>query len=559
MTPDRIKGNPAKALNYVEGKPKYYGRWNAGVSTVNLLDVALSSGGDFDKFWELLEERCNLCRKANTVRIKRLENTKSDVAPILWQHGAYARLEKGECIKPLIHGGYATCSLGYASLSECVRYMTGYSHSHKPEGHDFGVAVMERLNEICAKWKEEDDIDWSLYGSPIESCTYKFAKALKERFGEIKGLTDKNYVTNSCHLDVTEKINAFDKLTIESEFQKLSPGGNVNYVESSNLQDNIPAVLAVIKHIYDTNMYAEINCKSDYCQECGYDGELLIDDNMEWYCPNCGNRDQSKMNCSRRTCGKQAPIIATHQNNRNSGEVHTSLSETDNPEPSLSTKACCICGRIKSKLRKTHGKYYCEKHYNQLRKYGKCLDSNPRTHLDPNEIVVKGDFAVIYLYNRSGEKIAETKIDIEDIEKVKHIKWRLSHGYVNNSNKKNGPTIHLHRFVLNTDQFVDHINHDTLDNRKQNLRIVTKSQNAMNTNFKGVSLTPAGKFYAHIKYHQKMINLGVYIDEAEAYYARWYAEKVLFKEYRFPKEKPFILPKREEEIESYVDKKVQRL
>lgn len=276
---------------------------NFGVVTVNLADVALSSGGDFDKFWEILEERCNLCRKAHQVRLKRLENITSDVAPILWQHGALARLGKGESIKPLLYGGYSTCSLGYASLYECVKYMTGYSHSHKPEGYDFGIAVMQKLNDMCAKWKAEDDIDWSVYGSPIETGTYKFAKCLKTRFGEIEGITDKSYVTNSYHLPVTEHINAFDKLEIESHFQALSPGGSISYAESANLQENIPAVLAVIRFIYDYSLYAELNCKSDYCQVCGYDGELLIDDNMEWYCPNCGNRDQSKMNVARRTCG----------------------------------------------------------------------------------------------------------------------------------------------------------------------------------------------------------------------------------------------------------------
>lgn len=303
LTPDRIKGNPAKALNYIEGKPKYYGRFNIGVATINLPDVALSSGGDFDKFWELLEERCELCHKGLQVRVKRLERCTSDMAPILWQHGAFARLEKGESIAPLIHGGYATASLGYAGLYECVKYMTGYSHSHKPEGYDFGIQVMQKLNDYCAKWKAEEDIDYSVYGSPIESATYKFAKCLKQRFGEIEGITDKNYITNSYHICVAEEIDIFNKLLIESDFQKLSPGGQISYGETANLQGNIPAVLAVIDFIYNHNLYAELNTKSDYCQVCGYDGEMQIDDNMDWYCPNCGNHDHDKLNVSRRTCG----------------------------------------------------------------------------------------------------------------------------------------------------------------------------------------------------------------------------------------------------------------
>ena len=303
LTPDRIKGNIARAKNYKEGVGKYYGRFNVGVTTINLVDAALSSGGDFDKFWQLIEERCELCHKGLLVRIKRLEQVTSDIAPILWQHGAFARLEKGEKIAPLIHGGYATASLGYAGLYECVKYMTGHSHTDNGEGFEFGIKVMQFLNDKCNQWKAEEDIDYSVYGSPIESTTYKFAKCLKRRFGEIEGVTDHDYITNSYHVNVRENIDAFTKLELEAKFQRLSPGGAISYVETSNLTNNIPAVLSVIKFIYDNIMYAELNTKSDYCQVCGYDGEMLIDDNMEWYCPNCGNRDQNKMNVARRTCG----------------------------------------------------------------------------------------------------------------------------------------------------------------------------------------------------------------------------------------------------------------
>lgn len=303
LTPDRIKGNPAKAKNYVEGKPKYYGRFNMGVTTINLVDVALSSGGDFDKFWELFEERTELCHKGLKVRIDRLEQVTSDVAPILWQHGAFARLDKGEKLTNLIHGGYSTASLGYAGLYECVKYMTGHSHTDNGVGYEFGIKVMQALNDKCAQWKAEEDIDYSLYGAPIESTTYKFAKCLKERFGIIKDITDHDYITNSYHVNVREHIDAFSKLELESKFQKLSPGGAISYVETSDLTNNTDAALSVIKFIYDHIMYAELNTKSDYCQKCGYDGEMKIDENMEWYCPNCGNRDQNKMNVARRTCG----------------------------------------------------------------------------------------------------------------------------------------------------------------------------------------------------------------------------------------------------------------
>ena len=305
LTPDRTMslGNIAKAKNYVEGKGKYYGRFNQGVVTINLPDVALSSEGDMDKFWEIFDERLELCHKALQIRHKRLCNVTSDVAPILWQHGALARLDKGESIHELLHHGYSTISLGYAGLYECVKYMTGDSHTDNGEGKEFALKVMQHLNDAANKWKKEEDIDYSVYGTPIESTTYKFAKCLRERFGTIKGITDKNYITNSYHVPVFEEIDAFSKLKLESEFQKLSPGGAISYVETPNLQGNIEAVIEVIKFIYDNIMYAELNTKSDYCQKCGYDGEIMLDDDLEWYCPNCGNRDHNTLNVARRTCG----------------------------------------------------------------------------------------------------------------------------------------------------------------------------------------------------------------------------------------------------------------
>ena len=305
LTPDRTMhlGNIAKAKNYVEGKGKYYGRFNQGVVTINLPDVALSSEGDMDKFWKILDERLELCHKALQIRHKRLSNVTSDVAPILWQHGALARLEKGESIHELLHHGYSTISLGYAGLYECVKYMTGHSHTDNGEGKEFGLKVMQHLNDATKKWKEEEDIDYSLYGTPLESSTYKFAKCLRERFGTVKGITDRNYITNSYHIPVFEEIDAFSKLKLESEFQKLSPGGAISYVETPNLQNNLDAVIEIIKFIYDNIMYAELNTKSDYCQKCGYTGEILIDDNLEWYCPNCGNKDHNTLNVARRTCG----------------------------------------------------------------------------------------------------------------------------------------------------------------------------------------------------------------------------------------------------------------
>ena len=281
------------------GKPKYYGRFNQGVVTINLVDVACSSKRDMNKFWQIFDERLDLCYRALMCRHERLKGTPSDVAPILWQHGALARLKKGETIDKLLYGGYSTISLGYAGLYECVKYMTGKSHTD-PSATPFA-------NDACAKWKEKENIDFSLYGTPIESTTYKFAKCLQKRFGKIEGVTDKNYITNSYHIHVTEHINAFDKLTFESQFQKLSPGGAISYVEVPDMQDNIDAVLAVMKHIYNNIMYAELNTKSDYCMACGYDGEIQIekDENgkLIWVCPNCGNKNQDMMSVARRTCG----------------------------------------------------------------------------------------------------------------------------------------------------------------------------------------------------------------------------------------------------------------
>ena len=287
------------------GKPKYYGRFNQGVVTVNLIDIGLSAGKDLDKFWMIFDERMELCHRALQCRHERLTGTLSDAAPILWQYGALARLKKGEKIDKLLHGGYSTLSLGYAGLWECVYSLIGKKLTEK-EGKELGLEIMQKLNDYCAKWKKEENIDYSIYGTPLESTTYKFAKCLQKRFGIIKGVTDKNYITNSYHVHVTENIDAFSKLKLESEFQALSPGGAISYVEVPNMQDNIPAVLQVIKFIYDNIMYAELNTKSDYCQVCGYDGEIKIvhdDGKLVWECPNCGNRDQDKMNVARRTCG----------------------------------------------------------------------------------------------------------------------------------------------------------------------------------------------------------------------------------------------------------------
>ena len=309
LTPDRFTdagiGNIANAGNYEPGKHKYYGRFNQGVVTINLPDVALSSGGDLDKFWSIFDERLELCHRALLCRHERLKGTLSDVAPILWQYGACARLKKGETIDELLYHGYSTISLGYAGLYECVKYMTGKSHTD-PEATPFALSVMQHMNDACKKWKEESDIDFSLYGTPLESTTYKFAKCLQRRFGIIEGITDKGYITNSYHVHVTEEINAFDKLKFEAQFQHLSPGGAISYVEVPDMQNNLEAVLQVMKFIYDNIIYAELNTKSDYCQVCGWDGEIqIVEENgkLIWKCPKCGNTDQDKMNVARRTCG----------------------------------------------------------------------------------------------------------------------------------------------------------------------------------------------------------------------------------------------------------------
>ncbi len=309
LTPDRFTeagaGNIANAGNYEPGKHKYYGRFNQGVVTINLVDVALSSGRDMDKFWQIFDERLELCYKGLLCRHERLKGTLSDAAPILWQYGALARLAKGEPIDKLLYGGYSTISLGYAGLYECVKYMTGRSHTD-PEAKPFALKVMQHMNDACKDWKEKHNIDFSLYGTPLESTTYKFAKCLQQRFGIIPGITDRSYITNSYHVHVTEEIDAFTKLRFEADFQQLSPGGAISYVEVPNMQQNIDAVLELMQFIYENIMYAELNTKSDFCQECGYNGEIQIredDGKLIWVCPQCGNTDQSKMNVARRTCG----------------------------------------------------------------------------------------------------------------------------------------------------------------------------------------------------------------------------------------------------------------
>ena len=309
LTPDRFTdagiGNIANAGNYQPGKHKYYGRFNQGVVTINLPDVALSSGGNIEKFWKIFDERLELCHRALLCRHERLKGTLSDAAPILWQYGACARLKKGEPIDELLYHGYSTISLGYAGLYECVKYMTGKSHTD-PSATPFALSIMQHMNDACAKWKKEKDIDFSLYGTPLESTTYKFAKCLQKRFGIIEGITDKGYITNSYHVHVTEPIDAFKKLEFEAQFQHLSPGGAISYVEVPDMQNNIPAVLEVMKFIYDHIIYAELNTKSDYCQVCGWDGEIEVveeDGKLIWKCPQCGNTDQDKMNVARRTCG----------------------------------------------------------------------------------------------------------------------------------------------------------------------------------------------------------------------------------------------------------------
>ena len=311
------------------GNPKYYGRFNQGVVTINLVDVALSADKDFNLFWKIFEERLELCHTALQIRHKRLSKATSDVAPILWQHGALARLKKGESIHELLHHGYSTISLGYAGLYECVKFMTGHSHTDNGKGKEFALEVMQKMNDKCKEWKEKEDIDYSVYGTPIESTTYKFAKCLRERFGKIKGITDRDYITNSYHVPVFEEIDAFTKLKFESEFQILSPGGAISYIETPNLTNNLDAVLEVIRFIYDNIMYAELNTKSDYCQQCGYTGEILIDDNLEWYCPECGNRDHDKLNVARRTCGY---IGTNFWNKGRTQEIKERVMHIDNKE-----------------------------------------------------------------------------------------------------------------------------------------------------------------------------------------------------------------------------------
>lgn len=336
LTPDRFTdagvGNISKALNYNPNKHKYYGRFNQGVVTINLVDVALSSNKNMDDFWTILDERLELCHKALQARHKRLLGVSADVAPILWRYGALARLNKGETIDKLLYDGYSTISLGYAGLYECVKYMTGFAHSDESIGEKFGLEVMQNLNDKCNEWKKAENIDYSLYGSPIETTTYKFAKCLKKRFGIIEGITDRDYITNSYHVPVFEKIDPFKKLQIESKFQKLSPGGAISYIETADLTHNTQAVLKVIQFIYENIMYAELNTKSDYCQVCGYDGEIkLIDENGEliWECPNCGNRDQNKMNVARRTCG----YIGSHfWNKGRTQEIHERYVHLDDHE-----------------------------------------------------------------------------------------------------------------------------------------------------------------------------------------------------------------------------------
>ena len=305
MTADTCEKNYGNSNNWKKYK-KYYGRFNQGVVTINLPDIALSSGGDFDLFWNLFDERTELCHKALRIRHNRLKGTSSDVAPILWQDGALARLKIHESIDKLLYNNYSTISLGYAGLYECVKYMTGHSHSDGGVGEKFGLEVMQALNDKCNKWKKEENIGYSVYGSPIESTTYKFAKCLKNRFGIIKDITDHNYITNSYDVNVREDINPFEKLKIESKFQRLSPGGAVSYVESADMTKNLSALMDIVKYIYKTMVYAEVNTKSDYCQKCGYDGEIeIIDKNgsLSWRCPNCGNEDKDTMNVARRTCG----------------------------------------------------------------------------------------------------------------------------------------------------------------------------------------------------------------------------------------------------------------
>ena len=316
------------------GKPKFYGRFNSGVVTVSLPDIALSSGGDFNEFWRIFDERTELCHKALKIRHQRLCGTKSDVAPILWQHGAFARLKKGESIDKLLFGGYSTLSLGYAGLAECVKYMTGHYHCDEGIGEKFGLEVMQALNDKCSQWKIDENIDYSLYGTPLEATTEKFAKKLKVRFGIIEGVTDRTYITNSYHIPVFIHIDAFGKLRIEAKFQRLSPGGSISYIECPNMENNIPAVLEVMKFIYNNNMYAELNTKSDYCQKCGWSKEIkLIDEGgkLIWECPNCGNRDVRTMDITRRTCGYKG-TARNGWNQGRLGDIHDRVPHLDDIE-----------------------------------------------------------------------------------------------------------------------------------------------------------------------------------------------------------------------------------
>ena len=335
LTPDRIEGNPANALNYDPNKGKYWGRFNMGVCTVNLFDAALSSNRNEGEFWKLLDDRCELCHTGLKVRINRLASATSDVAPILWQHGALARLQPHEKLEKLVYGGYSTASLGYAALYECVKYMTGLNLTDK-EGEAFGMRVMNFLNDKCAKWKKEENIDYSVYGTPLETTTYKFAKMAKKKFGDDVFVKldghDRDYVTNSSHTPVFQNIDAFDKLDIDGKFQELSPGGNVIYIETPNLQNNIEAILEVIKYMYDHTMYGELNTKSDYCMNCGYDGEIMVVEDekthkLVWECPNCKNRDQNKMQVTRRTCG----YLGSHYwNQGRTDEIRSRVLHLDN-------------------------------------------------------------------------------------------------------------------------------------------------------------------------------------------------------------------------------------
>lgn len=520
------------------------------------------------------------------VRHHQLLGQPSDVAPILWQNGVIARLEKGEKIDKYLFNNYSTISLGYVGIAECVWRMKGCSHTTE-EGKEFAIRVLKFLNDKCAKWRAETNISFSLYGTPMETTVYKFAKCLKKKFGIIPHVTDRNFITNSYHVHVEEEIPIFDKFSLESKFQELSPGGCIAYGEVPNMQNNIPGVIAIMRHIYDNIMYAELNTKSDYCQVCGFDGEIVaVEDNgkLVWECPNCGNRDTRKINLCRRVCGKDLLAFKESSNVKlpqSTIEIQGKpkfSNETGNLESSLSTPVidnrmpmalrnvsekqypykCDICGRPMKRKVRAFGITYCNKHYNQIKKYGHAIDDNPRTIFDENDIYIKNGVAYMDLYDKYCNVVATTKFDIEDIPKAKRYKWRYAHGYAHVGNKKI-TSLMFHRIIIDTDDFVDHINHDTLDNRKANLRVATKSQNAMNMNHRGVRREKSGKWYPHIKINQKMISLGHYEHEEQALYARWYAEQILFKEYAYKKEEPELPEFMKKEIREYVDKKTQRL